>query len=87
MRLSAVRLSSLMVEVAAPPIVHFAGVGPLQKAGQMQKRRLSGARRRDQRHRLARRELERRAVQDLDRRVAPPVAALDRVERSAAIRA
>jgi hypothetical protein len=59
----------------------FAGVGPLQQARQMQERRLSGAGRRDQRHRLAGRELEARAVEDLDRRFAPPISALHSIER------
>ena len=53
----------------------------------MQKRRLSGAGRCDQRHRLTRRELERGAVQNFDRRVAAPVSTLHAVERSAATRA
>ena len=39
---------------AWPPTIDLAGVGPFEQAGDMQQRRLAGARRRDQRHRLAR---------------------------------
>ncbi len=59
---------------------HLAGVGPLQQPRQMQERRLARSRRGDQRDRLAGREREARAIQDLDRRLPAPIAAFDAIE-------
>src|SRR3984885_5134494 len=64
---------------AADP--HFAGVRLFQESRQMQERRLSGAGRRDQRDRLARRKLERGPVEDLDRRIAATIPTLHIIER------
>ena len=58
-------------QVAARLAIDFdlAAVGPLQEAGQMQKRRLAGARRPDQGDDLARRDPGRGAAQDLQPRL------------------
>ena len=48
------RSSSAIGEVGCAGDKHFAGVGPLEKARDMQERRFAGAGRRDQRDRLAR---------------------------------
>ena len=64
----------------APVDIDVAMVGMLEQAGDVQQRRFAGARRRHQRHRLPGPDRQFRAVEDVQRVVALPVGALDRVQ-------
>jgi hypothetical protein len=63
------------------PEIDLAAVGLFEEPRHVQQRRLAGARRRDERDRLARLQLERHAAQDVQRRPRLLVGALDPVER------
>ena len=52
--------------------IDLAGIGMLEQAGDMQQRRFAGARRRDQRHRLAGPDRELGALENVERGVALP---------------
>src|SRR3982074_2790197 len=61
--------------------IDLAGIGMLEQAGDMQERRLAGARRRDQRHRLARPAREVAPLEYIERHVALTIMPVDAVEK------